>query len=227
VPSAAVRPTAELIRPQVGYVHVPAFAGGGAEGDELATSYHRLMERVDTSDVCRWIVDLRGNTGGNMWPMLAGIGPVLGESSVVGYFVDPDSVVTPWYYRNGASGTPGSVIARAGDPISLGDTIATVAVLTDSLTASSGEAVAIAFRARPHARSFGQPTWGVSTANAGFELSDGATIFLTVSTMADRAGEIYGGEVIPDELVAGAMTGDTATDAALRTAMHWLLAQTC
>ncbi len=47
------------------------------------------------------------------------------------------------------------------------------------------------------------------------------------ATMADRAGEIYGGEVIPDDLVAGTMTGDTATDAALRTAMHWLLTQTC
>ena len=35
-----------------------------------------------------WIVDLRGNGGGNMWPMLAGIGPILGEG-IAGYFIDP------------------------------------------------------------------------------------------------------------------------------------------
>src|SRR5215472_4943040 len=29
-----------------------------------------------------WLVDLRGNDGGNMWPMLAGIGPVLGEGDL-------------------------------------------------------------------------------------------------------------------------------------------------
>ena len=35
------------------------------------------------------MIDLRPNTGDNCWPMLAGIGPLLGEG-VCGYFTDRD-----------------------------------------------------------------------------------------------------------------------------------------
>lgn len=59
---------------------------------------------------------------------------------------------------------------------------------------------------------------GLSTANKGFELSDGAWIFLTVSVFADRTGEQYGGVIPPDEVV-----GDE--ELTLRTAVDWLLEQ--
>jgi len=36
-----------------------------------------------------WIIDLRGNSGGNMYPMLAGLSSLLGEG-VLGYDVYPD-----------------------------------------------------------------------------------------------------------------------------------------
>jgi C-terminal processing protease CtpA/Prc len=105
-----------------------------------------------------------------------------------------------------------------------------VAVLTGQLTAGSGEAVAIAFRAGPDTRSFGAPASGVSTAvstaNAGFRLSDGAVLNLTVATMGDRTGRLYGAAVPPDEAVAGPPVpvpgaGDPLVDAAAA----WLHAQ--
>jgi hypothetical protein len=34
----------------------------------LANELHATIERVDTLGMCGWIVDLRGNAGGNMWP---------------------------------------------------------------------------------------------------------------------------------------------------------------
>ena len=220
-------PMSELIEAGVGYIDVPAFSGGGTEGNALALSYHQLIESVDTADaVCRWVVDLRGNTGGNMWPMVAGIGPILGADTI-GMFVDPDSIVQTWFYAaDGTSGLDEGIIAAA-DPAYALSSQPNVAVLHDSMTASSGEAVAIAFRGRPASRSFGTETWGVSTANQGFSLSDGAVIFLTVSTMADREGTLYGQRVVPDELVFGAKTGDRATDAALDAAVTWLNAQSC
>ncbi len=95
------------------------------------------------------------------------------------------------------------------------------------ITASSGEAVAVAFRARDGARSFGGATWGVSTANAAFPLADGSVIFLTVATMADRDGTLYGGKLTPDEPVSGVKTGDRQTDATLDAAVVWLLGQVC
>lgn len=224
----AVDPSSDLIAPGIGYVDVPEFNGGGAEGDALASSYHRLIEAVDTlGPTCRWVVDLRGNLGGNMWPMLAGIGPILGEGTV-GYFMDPDSVLHPWTYEAGAAGADGVTLAEVTDPYELASPLPYVAVLTDSLTASSGEAIAVAFRGRADARSFGESTWGVSTANSAFPLSDFAVIFLTVSTTVDRLQTIYGGKLPPDEVITGGeKTGDTATDAALAAAVAWLEGQSC
>lgn len=225
---AAVDPTAQLVAPGIGYVDVPAFSGGGAAADSLATEYHALIESVDTLEaMCRWVVDVRGNTGGNMWPMVAGVGPILGEDSI-GFFVDPDSLVNAWYYEAGQAGFDDLAISRVATPYALQSPLPHVAVLTDSLTASSGEAVAVAFRGRTGARAFGEATWGVSTANAAFPLNDGSVIFLTVTTMADRLGVIYGQELVPDEVVTGGTkTGDPQSDAVLDAAIDWLNAQSC
>lgn len=222
-------PTTDLVAPGVGYVDVPAYSGGGAEGDALASSYHDLIESVDTLGTsCRWVVDLRGNTGGNMWPMLVGVGPILGATDTVGFFVDADSVVTSWFYGQGQAGTGDTlVIAQADSAYELVNPDPYVAVLTDGQTASSGEAIAVAFRGRAGTRAFGEATWGVSTANAAFPLDDGAVIFLTVATMADRTGMLYGGQLVPDEVVSGTKTGDPADDAVLGAALTWLQAQTC
>ncbi len=170
-----------------GYVSVPAFSGGGAPADALATTYHRLIEGVDTLGVCAWIVDLRGNTGGNMWPMVAGLGPILGDG-VLGYFIDPDSVVDTWTYADGASALDGTVLARADSPYELLEPDPPVAVLADQRTGSSGEATFIAFKGRPESWSSGVRTYGLTTANRGFALSDGAILVLAVSRMADRTG---------------------------------------
>jgi len=225
---ATVDPSATLVADGVGYVDVPEFQGGGESGNDLASEYHRLIEGVDTlGTICRWVVDLRGNRGGNMWPMVAGLGPILGEGAI-GAFLYPDAVSTPWFYEAGIAGVEGVPFVITDEPYTLTSPFPFVAVLTDTLTASSGEAVAVAFRGREGARSFGEPTWGVSTANAAFPLADGAIIFLTVATLADRLGTVYGLKLEPDELlVAGTKTGDPETDLVLDAAVTWLLAQSC
>lgn len=225
----AVDPSASLLPDGIGYLDVPEFQGGGPDGDDLVTLYHELIEDVDTMGVtCRWVVDLRGNLGGNMWPMVAGVGPILGEGTV-GSFLYPDAVSTPWFYEGGSAGVSNvGTFAATEIPYTLASPLPFVAVLTDTLTASSGEAVAVAFRGRDRARSFGESTWGVSTVNAGYQLADGAVMFLTVATLVDRAGTVYGSELEPDEVVAGGTkTGDPQTDAVLDAAVAWLAAQPC
>lgn len=226
-PEQGAEPSAVLLG-DVGYLDVPAYFGGGEDGDSVATRYHALIEGIDTmaAGACRWVVDLRGNTGGNMWPMIAGVGPILGQGTV-GYFVDPDSTRKPWIYAEGRAGVDEVVINGASGTYDLASPRSHVAVLTDTLTASSGEAVAVAFRGRDDVRSFGQSTWGVSTANAPFLLGDGAVIFLTVSTMADRTDTVYGDELVPDEAIVGGKTGDPQSDQVLGAALRWLSAQEC
>jgi len=218
-------PVARLLDSGIGYLQVPPFSGGAEQASALVARYHELIEQVDASaSVCGWVVDVRGNTGGNMWPMVAGVGPLLGEGTV-GHFVDADGYVSDWFIEDGRVGVDDFVLVEAPSTASFTRPFPTVAVLTDERTASAGEAVAIAFRGRPNARSFGAPTWGVSTANSAFPLSDGAVIVLTVATMADRSGTVYGSEVVPDVIVPD--LDAPGIDAALAAATKWLETQPC
>jgi hypothetical protein len=185
---------------RIGYVKVGAFVGRGAEAAAFAKGIQRTIMAADTDNLIGWIVDLRGNRGGNMWPMVAGLGPVLGEG-VIGYFIDPTGVESAWEYRDGASWDGGAVQQAVDTPYRLRRARPRVAVLTDHGTASSGEATAIAFRGRPDARSFGAPTCGLSTAIENYDMSDGASLNLTVSVMADRTRTKYGYSIGPDEIV--------------------------
>lgn len=204
----------------VGYVSVPAFTPGDEESmTRLATDLQAAIAAADGDGVCAWIVDLRGNGGGNMWPMLAGVGPILGEGDA-GFFVDPEGETETYSYGDGASrlrradGTENVVAEVSGAPHRLAREPDAIAVLTSPGTVSSGEAIAIGFRERPASSSFGQPTGGLSTAVESFPLDDGAVLGLATSTMADRTGRLYGEEVPVDVLVEQTASGDPVLDRA-------------
>src|SRR5262249_15332217 len=63
----------------VGYVRVLAFGGSESAAITYSSVIRAVLAHYDTT-ATGWIVDLRGNSGGNMWPMVAGIGPLLGDS---------------------------------------------------------------------------------------------------------------------------------------------------
>jgi len=207
----------------VGYVWSPRFIADAQNNpsDLGALKYHELIEAVDRAGLCGWVVDLRQNGGGSMWPMIAGLGPILGEG-VAGSFVDSNGVGSDWFYRDGGSGIGENFLAQVDDPYQLIDPEPAVAVLTGPRTGSSGEAVAVSFRARPQTISVGAETAGLSTANQGFPRTDGALLLLAVAKMADRTGQAYGAEIAPDQPVEGEDTGDPATDAALNAALNWI-----
>jgi carboxyl-terminal processing protease len=184
----------------IGYVKVTGFSGRDAAATAFANGLQRAIMAADRDDLIGWIVDLRSNGGGNMWPMVAGVGPVIGEG-VAGYFIDPTGVENPWEYRDGASWDTGVAQQRVDAPYRLRRERPRVAVLTDGGVASSGEATVIAFRARPDTRSFGTPTCGLSTAIENYAMSDGASLNLAISVMADRTRTKYGFTIAPDELV--------------------------
>ena len=197
----------------IGYVRVGSFSGTAEAATAFANDLQRAIMTADKADMIGWIVDVRGNGGGNMYPMIAGVGPVLGEG-VAGYFIDPAGVETAWEYRDGAALEGGVANQRVAAPYRLRRERPRVAVLIDNGVASSGEAVVISFRARPDTRSFGDRTCGLSTANAPYAMSDGATLNITEAVMADRTRARYGYSIHPDEPVLA--------DAVFERAVEWL-----
>jgi carboxyl-terminal processing protease len=213
-----------VVDDRFGYVHVPQWSGGGSS---LADSLQTALAALDAAGVCGWIVDVRANGGGNMWPMLAGIGPLLGDTIVGAFGTDPHA--DRWFYRDGIAGLLHAggkldTAGRATAPVArLRDPRAPLAVLLDEGTGSSGEAVVLAFRGRPNSRSFGAPSAGYATSNRGASLADGANMVVTTGYQADRLGAPAGDRIQPDQLIPGAPSGwPFATDAVGSAAAAWL-----
>mgnify|MGYP006282857469 FL=1 len=187
----------------VGYIRVSSFSGSdNTVNVAFAEDIQAQIRNLDDQDIAGWIVDLRGNTGGNMWPMLAGIGPVLGEG-LAGHFIDPNGTEQPWSYANGSSRLNQIPVVKVSDPYELLNPDPRVAVLLDQAVISSGEAIAIAFIGRANTRHFGTASCGLSTANTTFSLPDGSSLFLTTAYMADREKNLFGGPVAPDVTLSG------------------------
>jgi peptidase S41-like protein len=200
---AAATPTTPAVPSDIGYVKVTQFGDATPGADRaFADSIQQQIRGADSSRLAGWLVDVRGNGGGNMWPMVAGVGAVLGEGTA-GYFVPPSGAVTAWSFLNGAAMSGGTEIVRTTATYRLITPSPRVAVLTDNLVASSGEVVVVSFRGRPDTRSFGSETCGLSTANSTFRLSDGAMLVLTTSLLADRNRVNYGIPIVPDETIGG------------------------
>jgi C-terminal processing protease CtpA/Prc len=217
-------PRAKLLSEKIGFIALPGYQG--SDGDEYAANIQKLIREIDSRNPCGWIVDLRENDGGNMWPMLAGIGPILGEGDL-GAFVDSYGQKEIWSYRDGTALLDGQVQTQVnGQAYRLQASSPPVAVLIGVTTASSGEATAIAFRERPNARSFGQFTAGFTTANTPISLSDGALINITSAVDADRTGQIYGERIYPDEVVDDVNQYTFLMDEAIpQPAIDWLMSQ--
>lgn len=217
-----VRQEASLLDERIGLVVVH-----GHTGLNRPTYVDSLLARLGTLDragACGWVVDLRNDTGGNMWPMLAGIGPLLG-AEVVGSLTNERSGLG-WHYRDGRSwngdSTPPAAPLGWGSapPPRLVHADAPVALLVGRETASSGEMVLLAFLGRPNVRSFGDSTAGYTSGNANVPLRDGATLIVTSSYPRDRLGRTHPLRIAPDEVVLA--SDGAGGDAPLGRAVAWL-----
>lgn len=209
---------------------IPRFAEwekNGPDFQQFADKLNGLVLELQAQKPDGWIVDLRGNGGGNMWPMLAGIGSVLGEGDLGGY-ISPDGDHTAWFYKGGKAGERSpegheDIGSEIKDAKLVSPELLSVAILFDRGTASSGEAVAISFAGRQHERSFGEHSAGFSTTNDMHQFSDGAALFLCDGVEQDRSGKLYLNGLDPDEKIPAPETRpDEANDASLIAAEQWL-----
>jgi C-terminal processing protease CtpA/Prc len=78
---------------------------------------------------------------------------------------------------------------------------AKVAVITGSITASSGEVTALAFKGRQNTIFIGEKTFGMTTSNVKRVLPFNSMMALSTAYDCDRNGNFYG-HIVPDVAVS-------------------------
>ncbi|MBL8309172.1 MAG: hypothetical protein JNL19_02005 [Burkholderiales bacterium] len=206
---------------------IPGFAS--TDADASAAFANRIRDELATASAgrCGLLLDLRGNTGGNMFPMFSGLTALFADGPVGGLELG-DGRRIQWHFVDGKFlTTEAGPLDRADSGATAVQRIASVAaplaVLLGARTGSSGEAIAIALVGRANTRSFGAPTAGQTTGNRGVTLADGAKLAIASSVMLDRNGKSYGGKLQPDEVAgAAAPAAQPDADPAVSAAITWL-----
>lgn len=187
-----------MMKQGVGYIRVPEFSSGN-ERDirRYADSLQQTIRNLDEQHPSGWIVDLRDNRGGNFWPMIAGLGPLI-ENEDCGFFSTKGKYSKPIRYSQGAARLGKDVECRVSSPYTLQTRNKPMAVLVGKRTGSSGELVVVCLVNRPNTVVVGAHTRGLTTNNTMFTLSDGAVINLTTGLYADRSKKRYKAGIAPD-----------------------------
>jgi carboxyl-terminal processing protease len=217
-------PRGERLEEVIGYVWIPTVEADHVSGNRFyADAVHDLIEQIDADNVRSWIVDLRDDHGGNCWPMLAGLSPILGNG-MCGMFIQSSGNHITWNIQDGSSLYDSEVVRSVSrTPYTLKNPQPRVAVLVGPGTGSAGEVVVLAFRGRENTRFFGANTSGYSTANEAKFFEDGACLIVTAAALADRNGCIAVGPIVPDEIVPDGWNSlELENDTCVQSAIAWL-----
>jgi carboxyl-terminal processing protease len=221
-PQPFLLPQAMRIGDGIGLIRLYGFMGSAAQGQIYARTAQAQINALKRQGVCRFVLDLREDSGGNMYPMLNGISGLL-EPGLLGSFETPQHKFIPWTLNGGIVASQAPQDSR---PIAMeNQATLPVAVLIGRQTGSSGEFTAMSFEGRANTRFFGAPTAGYVTGNVPITLSDGALILMTGSWGLDRTGKKYLDRIEPDEIIG--MIDELIGKGVVDSAVKWLSAQPC
>ena len=199
-----VAPEVSMIEDGILYVILPAHTGVKVSDSlYIHTVFVFLQEHLDAKGV---IVDLRENTGGNMYPMITAVSPLL-----------PDGVILKFKSRKKLTPITLEYVVKsyqiAPDSIGKIPSSTPVAILTSPHTGSSGEATLLCFRGLDNVRTFGGPSAGYASGNVTHILADGYMLAITRSCDIARTGEVFCNDPIDP---------DVNTEMPLEEAVRWI-----
>jgi C-terminal processing protease CtpA/Prc len=212
---------ATLLESSIGYIRIVGLPTGDnmAMAQEIQDSLCYLSRQGATS----WVIDLRYNGGGNIYPMAEGIATLIGDGSLGGTKGLTEDEYLNWHIENGNFHFAGYTIGLPNS-CSITDN-PKVAVLTSVYTASSGEAMAVIFKGREQTRFFGQKTLGLITTTDYYPIDEQTMMTLSVGYYQDRNGNIYDKYVDVDVELPFAKTPLSEDDTCLAAALEWLKEQ--
>lgn len=212
-----------IIDNRFAYISIPFF--GGQTPEAMASYAQRIQDSICkniTTNTKGFIIDLRLNAGGNMYPMFAGISNIIGDG-VISESKDEKTNTT-------------SSCSIKGNAILIDDSVFTavktncgnfskypVAVIIGPITGSAGECLAAALHARENTILIGETTAGYTTANLGFLLPGvNNGVVIGVGVLKDKTGKEYVDNVPPDVEVIGDDFFNPEKDKKIKAAVQWL-----
>lgn len=201
-----VLPTVSL-NGDIAVIKLPDFLGTAEAGRKYAKVAEDFIHE-NRDKINGVVLDLRGNTGGDMGPMATVVSSLLPDGELMYYHYRSYDV--PVTLKDGVISNAGT----GGKSLYPDEKLKVpVAILTDGMTASSGETLTLCFRGLENVKTFGAPTAGYTSVNMLYSLYDGAQMYLTVAFDKARTGEIFKETSIEP---------DVATDSPLEAALEWL-----
>lgn len=188
-------------------IKLPDFLGTAEAGRKYAKVAEDFIHE-NRDKINGVVLDLRGNTGGDMGPMATAVSSLLPDGELMYYHYRSYDV--PVTLKDGVISNAGT----GGKSLYPDEKLKVpVAILTDGMTASSGEALTLCFRGLENVKTFGAPTAGYTSVNMLYSLYDGAQLYLTVAFDKTRTGEVFEEtRIVPD----------VVTDSPLEAALEWL-----
>jgi carboxyl-terminal processing protease len=94
-PQPLLLPKATRLPNGIGVIRLFGFMGTVDQGKLYTETAQRKISDLKAQGACRFVLDVREDTGGNMYPMLNGVSGLL-EPGTLGTFLSPHGKYTSW-----------------------------------------------------------------------------------------------------------------------------------
>lgn len=199
------------------YINLPDIGSfNNGDWNEYVNEFYSHLNTLQQQGPKGWVIDLRENFGGMLYPMYAAIAPFIDRANVVGT-KDAEGSITYFNFKNdkfyeGKQASQHFSIKEKHPKKIRGP----VAILVAKKTGSSAEFITAAFVGQRNATIIGENTQGLTSGNQEYKLADGAFIALTVGNIVNRTGKEYAkvGEGIAPNIVVKKSKDKNVTDQA-------------
>lgn len=207
----------------IGYLRIPQdnTSDNAKAMQSHSQNFHQQVCEIHEQNPEGWIIDLRLNTGGNMYPMISSISALIGSGDFA-YQVDRDGTTTNWSIKELAIMQGEDTITSLRESCLPDLSKEKLVVLTSQITGSSGEITALALSKRPNTYFIGEQTAGFMTSNELIRLPQETFLLLAHAYEANRYGELVS-KITPNlEMIDGDNFSKLLEDAKVKRAIRWL-----
>jgi carboxyl-terminal processing protease len=191
----------------IGYLKIRSFYGNTTnrlESKEESIKYiNEILDSIKNQDMKPlkgWVIDLRFNYGGDMWPMLIALSPFFKDGKL-GFFKS-DGIEKFWKKETDEifidNKSQNDRVFGSKIKYRVKNRNVKISVLINRNTQSAGEATAIALMSLKNVMFFGGKTRGFATSNLPINMGNDEVLVLTTGAMHDVYGNLYPEGIKPD-----------------------------